>query len=62
MVICSFIGVLFVTLLAGQKIDKTLVVTVQTTVNLKSVSSHCASKYISVSYIIANFTSSLTTF
>ena len=59
--ICSFTRVLFVRLFVGHKIDKTLIVTVQAMVNLKSVSSHCATKYRSVSYIIANFTSSFTT-
>ena len=48
--IYSFTRVLFVTLFAGRKIDKTLIVTVQTMVNLKSVSSHCATKYRTVSY------------
>ena len=60
--ICSFTRVLFVTLFAGLKIDKTLIVTVQTMVNLKSVSIHCAIKYRSVSYIIASFKSSFTSF
>ena len=46
----SLTCVLFVTLLSGHKIDKTLIFTVQTMVNLKSVSSHCATKYRSVSY------------
>lgn len=57
-----FTSALFVTLFAGQKMDKILIVTVQTTVNLKSVSSHCTAKYSSVSYIVANFTSLLTIF
>ena len=60
--ICSFTCVLFVTLFAGHKIDKTLIVTVRTMFNLKSFSSHCAAKYSSVSYIIANFTLSFATF
>ena len=43
--ICNFTTrVLFVTLFGGHKIDKTLIVTVQTMVNLKSISSHCATK------------------
>ena len=46
----------------GDIIYKTLIVTVQTMVNLKSASNHCAGKYRSLSYIIANFASSFTTF
>ena len=60
--ICSFTHALFVTLLAGHKIDETLIVTMHTMVNLKVVSNHCATKYRSVSDIIANFTSSFTLF
>ena len=66
-VICSFTRALLVTLVRhfllfvclfeGQIIDKTRIVTVQTMVNLKSVSSHRAANYSSISYIIANFTS-----
>lgn len=45
---------MFVALFASHKIDKVLIVTVQTTVNLKSISSNYGAKYSSASYIIAN--------
>ena len=60
--ICSFTCVLFVLLFAGHKIDKTLIVTFQTMVNLKIVFCHSAAKHSSISYITANFTSSFITF
>ena len=41
----SFTFVLFVTLFGGHKIDKILIIMVQTMVNLESISSHYATKY-----------------
>ena len=51
----------FIFCAVGQNIDKKLIVTVRTMVNL-SVSSLSAANYGSVSYIIVNFTLSFTTF